>query len=215
MEVETITKILLVDDHQMFIDGLKLVLRKVGNMKVVDEANSGVQALETIKKQKIDIVVTDIHMPEMSGTDLAKTIKRDYPEVKVLVVTSYCDGEIIREIFESEAEGYILKNAGKQELIAALNKIISGGIYYSNEVTTVMMGKMLTEKKHDEQLKNLTERELEILKLICKEYSTNEIATELFISPLTVETHRKHILHKTNSKSIVGLVKFAISNNII
>ncbi|NTW33560.1 MAG: response regulator transcription factor [Bacteroidetes bacterium] len=208
-------KVLIVDDHQMFLDGLKLVLRKAGNIKIVAQALTGIEALEIISNNNIDLVVTDIHMPEMSGLELTKIIKKDYHQIKVLVVTSFSDIEIIKQIFDSEAEGYILKNAGKHELIEAIDKICAGGIYYSNEVTSLMMRNIKNEEKLEEQINCLTQRELEILKLIYQEYSNNDIAAKLEISHLTVETHRKHIFRKTNSKTIVGLIKFAIENNLI
>jgi len=215
MEERTITNVLIVDDHQMFIDGVKLVLRKVADVNIVGEANNGYDAQSMIEKLQIDLVILDIHIPQISGTKLARIIKKEHPSVKILVVTSYQDEKIIADIFESEAEGYILKSAGKQVLIEALTRIISGGVYYCNEFTYTMLKNFKADKKRIEKVKDLTEREIEILKLICKEYTTAEIAEKLFISPHTVDSHRKHILVKTNSKSIVGLIKFAMENKII
>ncbi|HBX51319.1 MAG: hypothetical protein A2275_04635 [Bacteroidetes bacterium RIFOXYA12_FULL_35_11] len=212
----SLINILVVDDHQIFIDGIKLVLRKAGNIKVVAQALSGKQAIEIVSQQQIDLVLTDIQMPEMSGTELIKWIKKEFPQIKILVLTSYNERNTISEIIDSEAEGYILKNVDKHELIAAINKIYAGGVYFCNEAVSIMLDNMKPEKKQAGlQVKELTIREVEILQLICQEYSNVEIAAKLFISPLTVETHRKHIFHKTNSKTIVGLIKFAIFNNIV
>lgn len=213
-----IVRILIVDDHAMFIDGIRSLLRKEENIQVIAEANSGDEALSFLEKHPIDLLITDISMPGMSGTELAKEVKERYPDMKVLVLTMYNDREIINEILLTEAEGYILKNTGKQELIKAISRISDGGTYYSNEVMDIVMENIKesnSKQVQDEKVKELTQRELEILKLICEEYSTAEIASELFISPRTVETHRKHILQKTQVKTIVGLIKFAIFNKLV
>lgn len=211
-------RILIVDDHAMFIDGIRSLLRKEENLLVVAEANSGEEAVDVLSKTEVDLVVTDISMPGMSGTELARTIKENTPEIKVLVLTMYNDREIINEILLTEAEGYILKNTGKQELLKAIDKITNGGTYYSNEVMEIILDNIKRDKVRtpdEEKAKELTQRELEILQLICEEYSTADIAAELFISPRTVETHRKHILQKTQAKTIVGLIKFALANKLV
>lgn len=218
MEEQQPIKILIADDHAMFIDGIKSLLRKEENIQVVAEASDGNEALEILSSTDIDMLITDISMPNMSGTELAKKVKEDYPDVKVLVLTMYNDREIINEILISEAEGYILKNTGKQELLKAITRIAEGSTYYSNEVMEIVMENIKdgnNRHEQDERVKELTQRELEILQLICEELSTAEIAEKLFISPRTVETHRKHILQKTQVKTIVGLIKFAINNKLV
>lgn len=218
MEQQQPIRILIADDHAMFIDGIKSLLRKEENIQVVAEAANGHEALEILESNGIDMLITDISMPNMSGTELAKKVKEDYPDVKVLVLTMYNDREIINEILISEAEGYILKNTGKQELLKAITRIAEGSTYYSNEVMEIVMENIKdgnNRHEQDERVKELTQRELEILQLICEELSTAEIAEKLFISPRTVETHRKHILQKTQVKTIVGLIKFAINNKLV
>lgn len=206
--------ILVVDDHQMFIDGIKSLLRKEGAIQILGEAENGCKALEFLKNQEVDIVVTDINMPEMNGTELTKAIKSEFPAVKVLVLTMFNDREIIHEIINAEAEGYILKNTGRDELVTALYKIADNGSFYSNEVADIMIADINKRQAIEENTKQLTPRETEILKLIVKEYSSAQIAGELYISPRTVDTHRKHIMQKTGSKTIVGLIKFALENDI-
>lgn len=208
-------KMMIVDDHQMFIDGLKSLMRNHTELNVVAEANSGEEALQKLDPEKIDLVITDINMPGMSGTDLAKTIKERHPGLKVLVLSMFNEIEIINEILMTEAEGYILKNTGKQELIDAIHHIKDEGTYYSNEVVTLMMSSTKEAHHRKENVSVLTKRELEILRLICDEFSTANIAESLFISPRTVETHRKNIMHKTGCKTIVGLIKFAINNQLV
>ena len=184
------------------------------NLHVAAEANTGKEALNVLATLPIDLVITDINMPVMSGTELTRQIKKDYPHVKVLVLTMYNDREIIHEIVMTEAEGYILKNSNKKELLNAINRITDHGTYYSNEVISIMTENYVTKEKIRDKTHELSSREKEVISLICQEFTTAEIAEKLFLSPLTVETHRKNILRKTNSKTIVGLIKFAIDNKL-
>ncbi len=212
---DQVLNVLITDDHQMLIDGIKSLLRKEKNIQVVAEANSGKAALDILRERTdINLLITDINMPEMSGTELTKIVKKDFPDVKVLVLTMYNDPAIVNEILMVEAEGYILKNTGKQELINAIYKIADHGTYYSNEVMGVMMRDMKRKTVINENIKSLSPREIEIIKLIVQEFTTNQIAEKLFISPRTVDTHRKNILQKINTKTLVGLIKFAFENKL-
>lgn len=209
-------KIVIADDHQMFIDGIKSLLKKEKKLNFVHEALNAEDAITYIRENSIDMLITDISMPGMSGTELTKIVKQEFPKIKVLVLTMFNDPAIINEILQSEAEGYVLKNTGKQELLIAIENIMDDGTFYSNEVMKLMLNQnrkkstTVSDKKEE-----LTTRELEILKLICEEFTTVNIADKLFISPRTVDTHRKNILEKTQSKTIVGLIKYAFENNII
>jgi DNA-binding NarL/FixJ family response regulator len=152
----------------------------------------------------------------MSGTELARRVKQEFPQVKVLVLTMFNDPAILNEIIQSEAEGYILKNTGKQELLNAINKIMSEGTYYSNEVLSLMSSaKGSVQKASQPPGDALTNRELEILRLVCEECTTDEIAGKLFISVHTVDTHRKNILRKTRCRTLVGLIKYAFEQELI
>jgi len=213
--MEKPVRILITDDHQMFIDGLRSILRKQDTFQVVAEALDAEQALEIIEKQEIDVLITDISMPGMSGIELTKVVKEKYPHVKVIVVTMHNDPGMVSEILHAEAEGYILKNTGKKELLEALTKVSGDGTFYSNEVLTLMLQSVKSEKKPAEETKHLSEREIEILKLIVEEYSSEQIAEKLFISKRTVDTHRINILAKTNSKTLVGLIKYAVRHGLI
>ncbi|NTW23450.1 MAG: response regulator transcription factor [Lentimicrobium sp.] len=213
-EIKTIN-ILIADDHQMFIDGLKALLRREKNIHIAGEVSNGLDALEFIKKQQPDLLITDISMPGMSGVELTRQVKLNYPEVKVLVLSMYNDREIVGEILMSEAEGYILKNTGRQELINAIQRIADNSTYYSNEVLNIMMSRLKRQKAIEKNTAQLTPREIEIVKLIMEEYSSEEIADKLFISKRTVDTHRKNIIQKTSTRTLVGLIKFAIENNLV
>jgi DNA-binding NarL/FixJ family response regulator len=207
-------RILIADDHQMFIDGLKALLKREKNFQIIGEVSSGGQAIEFIGKTQPDLLITDISMPGMSGVELTRWVKQNYPDIKVLVLTMYNDREIVNEILMSEAEGYILKNTGKQELISAINRINDNSTYYSTEVLNIMMTRLKKQKTIEKNTALLTPREIEIVKLIMEELSSEEIADKLFISKRTVDTHRKNIIAKTNTRTIVGLLKFAIENNL-
>ncbi len=207
--------IIIADDHQMFIDGITSLLRKEKHIQFVAEVNSGQDALDYISTNKVDLLITDISMGAMSGVELTKLVKLHYPEVKVLVLSMHNDKEIISEILLAEAEGYVLKNTGKQELVEAITNIINGDTFYSKDVLKIMLQKVKKSRQIEEETKDVTQRELEIIQLIVQEYTTSEIAGKLFISPRTVDTHRKNIMLKTNSKTVVGIMKFAFRNGLI
>jgi len=212
-------RILVVDDHQVLIDGLKSLLKKDAMVHFAFEANSGEEALHIIKNHhdEIDLIMTDISMKGISGLELTREVKQKYPEIKILVLSMYNEPEVVDAILSSEAEGYILKNSGKAELQDAIRKICQGSSYYSTEVISSYMRHRNGEgKKHKKDIRDiLTTREVQIVQLICEELTTAEIAERLFISPRTVDTHRKHILEKTDSKSVVSLIKLAYEYELI
>lgn len=213
MSATTPLRIVIADDHQMFIDGVKALLSTEQQFQFVGEAPNGEEALGVVTSMRPDILITDINMPGMSGTDLTKKVKQSFPEVKVLVITMYNDPGTVNEILMAEAEGYILKNTGKPELITALTQIADNGTFYSREIMEIMMKWRMKRKATTEQ--NLSPREEEIVKLIGQEFSTAAIAEKLFISPRTVDTHRQNIMEKTGCKTIVGLMKYAFENNLL
>jgi DNA-binding NarL/FixJ family response regulator len=211
-------KLLLVDDHQMLLDGIKSLLAESPKFKVVAQAHNGVQALQILNEQDIDVILTDISMPEMDGISLAKAVQSSKPNVKVVVLSMMNDTQNIREMIDAGVKGYILKNTGKIELISALEKVAAGGIYFSDEVTTEMM-RAVSENLHPtpmpEASSPLTAREKDVLQLVAKELSNAQIAESLNISERTVETHRKNIFRKTNTKGVIGLIKYAYEHQLI
>lgn len=205
-------KIYIVDDHQMLIDGLKALLSDETNISLVGESTSAKTALKEIGEYRPDIVLTDINMPDMDGIELTREVKKRQPEVKLIALSMYGERETISDMLKAGVSGYILKNTGKQELLKAITKVASGGTFYSEEVTAEMM------RTYPEQAAreiSLSAREIEVIELIAKEYTNAMIAEALFISERTVETHRKNIFRKTDTKSVIGLLKYCVDKRII
>lgn len=207
--------ILIADDHQMVIDGLKMMLDNQ-NYHVVSEANNGQEAIDLINvnPHQYDLVLTDISMPLLSGTELCKMIKAQFPHIQVLILSMYNNAQAVKEAVLAEADGYILKNSGRSELLQALHRITNGGTYFSQDIVPIIYGQYQKQKIQDKKLNVLSPREKEILSLIVKELTSEEIAEKLFISKKTVDNHRQHLFVKCNCKSTVGLVKYAIANGL-
>lgn len=208
-------RLVLVDDHQMFLDGLELILSSAPNLDIIARYSSAKDALRNFSSDKPDVLITDLNMPEVSGITLTKEIKSQFPESKILVLSMHNDRETVSEILDAEAEGYVLKNSDKSELIKAIVAVAEGGTYYSNEIVSIILSRFVQKEKRAEVVENITDREKEVLELIAQELSNDEIAEKLFISKRTVETHRKNLMAKTKAGSIVGLLKFAVRNELI
>jgi len=210
-------KIAILDDHQMLIDGLKALLVNEKQFEITGVYTNAKTALELIAKNVPHIVLSDINMPGMDGIAFTRELRKNHPSVKVLALSMFGEKSTISEMLDAGASGYILKNTGKEELIAALQKIASGGMFFSDEVSAEMMKAMSErgQKKEEESKVHFTEREKEIMQLIAREYSNAKIGETLFISERTVETHRKNIFRKANTKTVIGLMKFAIEHKLI
>ena len=210
------TPIIIADDHQLVIDGIKSMLASHPNFEVVGEALNGQEAMDLIQAspEKYSILITDISMPLLSGIELCKMIKSQFPHIKVLILSMYSSVNVVKESIMAEADGYILKNAGKDKLLEALLQIDNDGMYYSEEIIPLIYSQIEKEKVQKENISILTPRELEILKLIVQELTSDEIANRLFLSKKTVDNHRSNILAKTGSKSTIALLKFAFNNGI-
>ena len=211
-------QLLIADDHHLLLDGLVSLLNEENDITVAATATNGFQVLDLLSKQAFDICLLDINMPGMDGIETATVLQEKYPGLKIIILTTYNDKEIISEMLHLHISGYVLKNATRDELIRAIKKVVGGGLYFSEEVydaiTKNYMGNLDTEKQKQKTI-TLTSRETEILQLIAKEYTNEKIAAELAISYRTVETHRKNIMHKTKAHNLAGLLKFAYSNKLI
>ncbi|MET0465462.1 MAG: response regulator transcription factor [Chitinophagaceae bacterium] len=204
--------ILIADDHQIMIDGIRDMLEKEPAYVVKAEANNGQAAYERIAENpdQYHLLLTDISMPLLSGTELCKMVKAQFPHIQVLILSMYDNPAAVKEAVFAEADGYILKNAGRGELLKALQKLMAGGTYFAQDIVPIIYRQYNKQKLQDEQLSQLSSREKEILGLIVKEFTSEEIADKLCISKKTVDNHRANILEKANCRSTVGLVKFAI-----
>lgn len=212
-------KILLADDHQMFLDGLSSLLSQLKDVEIVGAVNDGGMVIEQLQDKKPDLVILDMNMPVLNGLETTKKIKQSHSHIKVLGLTMDNDLDSITGMLEAGASGYILKNTGKAELEMAIQQVMSGKYYLSQSISTQLAQNLLlnlNQKKPETNiLDNLTEREIEILKLIALEHSNTEIATLLFISPKTVETHRKNLMRKIGVKNSLGVYKFALKHKLI
>lgn len=209
---ENTYKILIVDDHQLIIDGIKSLFKDEPQLVFTYEANDGVSGKEIIQEhhEEIQLIIADVNMPGISGIELCQFVKQHYPHIKVLILSMYQNSSVVKEAIIAEADGYIIKNTGKKDFSKALHRILDGGTYYSEAIIPIIYKEFQKEQEKKEAISILTQREIEVLMLIGKELTSEEIANQLFISKKTVDNHRQSLLHKTESKSTVGLVKFAI-----
>ncbi len=208
-------KIAIADDHQMFIDGIKSLLKGNKNMLVSLEATNGEQLLSLLKEQQTEVILMDVNMPVMDGIEATKQVKKLFPEIKVIMLTMFSSKDYIEKLLRAGANGYILKNTGKEELTTAIEKVMQGESYFSKEVTErIMEGLQGKKAENNPHMVELTEREKDVLRLIVQELTSHEIADKLFISFHTVETHRKNLISKLQVKNIAGLVKYAVQNGL-
>lgn len=211
-------KILLVDDHRLIRDAIQSYMEDDPEYEVVGEASHGQEAIKFLGENEVDVVLMDINMPIMDGLQCTKEVIRRWPQIKVLTLSMMSDNQHIKQMIGAGASGYVLKNCSEKELKKAIRAVYEGDTYYSSEVTEVVMNNLMrnkpTKTSHMVVDMPLTEREKEVLELIIKEFSNQEIADKLFISPRTVDAHKRNLLEKTGSKNIAGLVMYAINNQL-
>lgn len=210
-------KIVVADDHHILLDGLKALLQKQKDIEVCGLFDNGRKLFEALPTVRPHVALVDINMPEMDGLELTRKVKESYPEIAVLVLSMYDDASHIMDLIDAGASGYLLKNITDKELLEAIKTVAQGRLYFSPEVSERITAVAIQQQRRGEQNDEpkLTDRELEILKLIAQEYSNAQIAQTLFISERTVETHRKNMLRKTNNKTMVGLLKYALEKQLI
>ncbi|HCY42202.1 MAG TPA: DNA-binding response regulator [Prolixibacteraceae bacterium] len=204
-------KVLLVDDHQIIIDGLKSLLKNTEEIVVAAEANNGREALRILEILEIDVVLMDIDMPVLNGIDTLKEINKRGAKVKVIILSMHQEAGMIKSLMAIGAHGYLLKSCAHDELINAIRKVAGGQQFFSPEVTLSLLNPM----QNHQQGELLTDRETEILKLIAAGFSNKEIGDQLFISHRTVDTHRTNLMKKLDVSNIAGLISYAIKNGIV
>ena len=213
-------KILLADDELLFRKGIAFLLERETNIEIIFEASDGIEIINFLKNHdtKPDIILMDLKMPNLNGVETTKIIQKDFPEIKVIALTSYDSKSFINNMIQVGAASYLIKNATPQEMIFTINEVAQKGFYYNESVMNVIQECALIKQNNQKTvLKDdfLTSREKEILTLICKQFSSHEIGEKLFISTRTVEGHRINLIAKTNCRNIAGLVFYAIENGII
>lgn len=204
-------KILLLDDHKILLDGLKFLILSLEGIEKVETANSVEDGLELVKTFKPDLIVSDISVPKEGGIVFAKKVKSQFPEIKLIFLSMHEEPYLVKEALSTGAEGYVLKKAAHEELLKAIREVWEGGMFFSAEIQKILIRRMTFPE--DEKI--LTAREKEVLELIFEELSNKEIGERLFISERTVETHRKNLYQKTKTNTLVGLLKFALENNLV
>lgn len=201
-------QLFIVDDHQIIIDGIKALLKEVQHIQVVGSAQDGTELMYQLSNLQPDILLLDIGMPKMDGIAAALQVKKKYPNIKILIFTTYSDPQKVKKALKVGVEGYLLKGSGRATLIHALDEIMAGRSYHDQRIVDGIMKSLQGNKKSSPTA--LTKREIEVVKLVVEGYKTKEIAKELFLSPLTVETHRKNIFSKLGINKVTALVRYAM-----
>lgn len=215
MENKQSIRVFLVDDHTLFLKGLKSLLDPLHDFTVVGEAYNGIEFLEKYEAARPDVVLMDISMPEMNGIEASKKVLEQDPNLKIITLSMYGDQEYYSRMLEIGVRGFVLKDSDIQEVKTAIHTVAEGGNYFSQPL---LRGLILARKENpptEAEDDQLSERELEVLLEICQGLSNNEIADKLFISKRTVEKHRANVLLKTGCKNTASLVVFAIKNHLV
>lgn len=212
-------KIAITDDEELFRVGMSFILSKDPDISIVCQASNGKELIEYLETQKIlpDIIIMDIKMPELNGIEATKSIVINYPDIKIIALTTYHSKPFIRNMIAVGASSYLVKNSPLEKVLFTIKQVFYNGFYYDNEVlNAIQSSKNKVDKEKcvfDDDF--ITQREREVLELICYQKTSQEISDELNISKRTVEVHRKNILDKTQVKNIAGLVIFALKNNLV
>ncbi len=205
-------KILLVDDHAIVSDGLAALLQQVNGLEVVGKLTSGDFALAYLKQHPVELMITDYSMPDMDGVSLVKKARVIQPDLKIIVLSMHDEVMMIREMLGAGVQGYVLKKYAQQELVNAIETVTKGRQYFSAEVNKALLSALLPQELPENQV---TERELEVLKLLAQELTSKQIADQLYISERTVETHRKNLMRKTGSNNSIGLMRYAYAKKLL
>ncbi len=209
-------KVLIVDDHQLFREGVVTLLSSAENIEVIAQAEDGQEAIEKVKLVKPDVVLIDIAMPRMNGIDATKKIKSQMPEVKIIILSMHLEKEYVKGVLEAGADGYLVKNCTYLQLTDAIQSVYGGKKYLSQDITDqVISGYLSPADAKELEYDKLSEREKEIFLMFTEGRSTREIGDILFISVKTVNTHKQNILEKLQLKSTADIVKYALKNGLI
>ncbi len=210
-------KLGVVDDQHLFRKGLISLIREFEELDIIVEASNGNELVEQLKISQPEVILLDLEMPGMDGIETTMYLKRMHPEIKILILTMHNEEEIILHLIEKGAHGFLLKDHPIETLVDAIYAVIENGYYFNDHVSKVMVKGLVRNQKIKPSFNEvrLSEREVEVVRLICREYTNKEIADKLFISVRTVDGHREKVLQKTGAKNTAGIVMYAIRNNIL
>lgn len=211
------TKVILADDHRMFREGIRYLLEKTGNFDIIGEASNGNELLELLKTNRPGLILLDISMPEKGGIECAEIINELYPDIKMIALSMYNDIEYYHKMVQAGVNGFVLKDSGGNELLEAIEKVLNGESYFSQElmrriIYNISNAPVIKDKK---AVAELTKREIEILECICSGLTNNEIADKLNVCLRTIEVHKSHLMEKTGCKNSINLVIYALKHNLI
>jgi len=209
--------IAIADDYKIFRDGLKLCFSSDKNLQVIFETDNGEELIESLKTQQPNIIIMDINMPLLDGMEATKIVRKKYPQIKILVITMYDNDKFIINLMENGAHGYLLKNAEPKEIIKAIYAVCENGYYFNDLVNKALLKKLVMKNNLKPSFNHnieLTEREQEVLKMICEEKTAVEIGKEIFLSPRSVEGIRTRLIEKVGVRNTAGLVMFAVKNGL-
>lgn len=207
--------LIIVDDHLIFRQGLKSIITMEEIAEVIGEASNGIELLELLKHLKPDLVLMDIDMPQMNGLEASEKALELMPDLKIIAITMFGDEEYYYKMIDRGVNGFILKTSGINELETAIQKVMNGESYFSNELLRKIITNFGRTNKEKSSHDNLTEREIEVLQQICLGLTTEEIAEKLYISPKTVKSHKSNLLEKSSCKNTPSLILYAIKNKIV
>jgi len=207
---------MIADDHQLLIDGIKSTLRDIEDFSFIGEALNGYQVLEQLENGlRPDIILMDINMPKLDGLDCTAKVSKQYPEIKIIALSQYDEKRFVKRMLKLGAMGYLLKDAGRDQIEKAVRTVMSGNKYFSEGLSLRLVEQELKDENISNLFPKLTAREKEVLGLICKDLTSQEISEKLFISFHTVESHRANLMHKAGVKKTAGLVRWAVENDLI
>lgn len=215
-----IIRIAIADDHKLFMQGISSIVESLDGMKLVFQANNGVDLLNKLESadQLPDVVLMDLKMPEMDGIETTKQLRNLYPDIKIIVLTMMQQEDFILHLFDLGANGYLIKNTSSEELEEAILSVVEKDHYFNDHVSEVMLKGLKRKRVQKLSLDNktqLTQREREVLELICQEYTTTEMAEKMFVSHRTIETYRKNLLEKIGAKNTAGLIVKSVKSGLI
>lgn len=210
-------QVLLADDHQIILDGISNLLKDVPEIEVVATCKNGSEVLSELKTLQVDVLLLDLDMPVMNGFECAEQVQKRFPEVKISILTMHQEKALIQKFIEFGVKGYFLKTIAKSELIHAIKTIANGGEYFPSDVTKALLQKQTINPSITQSplLSSLTEREIEIIRLISQGFTNKEMAEKLFISPRTADTHRTNLMRKLDLHNVAEIVRFAFQNKLV